>query len=494
MIKAVVFDDEYIVLEALGALIDWKGLGIELAGTAMDGISALETFRSVRPEIVLTDIRMPGKDGLRLVEEIMEEAPDTCCVVFSGYNEFEYVKNAIRLGVTDYVEKPITETSIERALRKVLGQIGRNEEIRTLERRIEETRRELLEKAVWDLLRFGKEAEAKWRDCFGQEAGRVCGVTVLAAKEAFTLPVHAAYRTVFLRSERERLAVVFHFMALPQSYWDDIASDLDTAGVTAGIGTTAADPAGADRSYSEAQRALKSALLLGLKGAVRFSEPGDWSASPDSLAERAESVILSLRAGSRALFLEQVDRFLDGIREAKADPDVAEHEMLRLIYAASEAVKEAGGPLNDAPQEPCVPHIEIREAAERGAAPDWFRERIEAIADGGMKLREQSKHTAVEKARLYIERHISRDVSLQEAAEHAGLNATYFSVLFKEVMGETYIKYVTRCRMELAKTLLRKGYKVGEVSEKVGYLTHRHFSEVFKKHTGLTPGQFKEGL
>lgn len=267
MIKAVLFDDEYIVLEALGALVDWRGLGIELAGTAGDGLSALAMFRSVRPEIVLTDIRMPGKDGLQLVEEIMEEAPDTCCIVFSGFNEFEYVKRAIGLGVADYVEKPITEQSIERALRKVLGQIGRKEEIRTLER--------------------------KW-----------------------------------------------------------------------------------------------------------------------------------------------------------------------------EAVK--------------------------GNLSEWFWTRIEADANNDADAQERTKHAAVEKARLYIEQNFARDITLQETAEHVGLNATYFSILFKEVIGEAYIKYLTRCRMEFAKTLLRKGFKVNEVSERVGYLTHRHFSEVFKKYTGMTPGQFRD--
>lgn len=252
MIKALLFDDEYIVIEALEALVDWQGLGIELAGTAYDGLSALAKFRDVRPDIVLTDIRMPGMDGLQLIERIMEEAPFTCCIVFSGFNEFEYVKRAIQLGVADYVEKPITETAIEQALRKAL-------------------------------------------------------------------------------------------------------------------------------------KALKTADFLYVHGFDRIAEP-----------------------------------------------------------------------------------------------------------DAACGETEPSKQAIVQKARRFIEQNVARDISLQETADHVGLNATYFSVLFKEVMGETYIKHLTRYRMELAKELLRKGLKVHEVSERVGYLTHRHFSEVFKKHTGLTPGQFRE--
>jgi len=262
VLKAVVFDDEYIVIEALRTLIDWEGLEVELVGTAGDGITALEVFRLERPDIVLTDIRMPGMDGLQLIQEIMREAEDTCCIVFSGFNEFEYVKQAIQLGVIDYLEKPITDASVERSLRKAVGRILSQRETMEIRRKWEESQRELLEKAL-----------------------------------------------------------------------------------------------------------------------------------------------------------------LDG----------------------------------------------------------------QALDEGHMP-----KSSAVERARTYIVQHVNRDLSLQEVADHVGMNAAYLSVLFKEETGETYIKFLTRYRMELAKMLLRKGLKVNEVSERVGYHTYRHFSEVFKKCTGTTPGQFRD--
>lgn len=264
MLKAVLFDDEYIVIEALRTLVDWTGLGVELAGTACDGVAALALFKQTKPDIVLTDIRMPGMDGLQLIERIMNESPDTCCIVFSGFNEFEYVKQALQLGVVDYLEKPITDAGIERSLRKAAGKIIERRETTELRRKWEESRLELLEKARLD-----------------------------------------------------------------------------------------------------------NQMLTG------------------------------------------------------------------------------------------------------GHAPP---------------------SSAVERARAYIVRHVNRDLSLQEVADHVGMNAAYLSVLFKEETGETYIKFLTRYRMELAKMLLRKGMKVQEVSERVGYHTYRHFSEVFKKCTGLTPGQFRDPI
>jgi len=106
-------------------------------------------------------------------------------------------------------------------------------------------------------------------------------------------------------------------------------------------------------------------------------------------------------------------------------------------------------------------------------------------------VRQRSKHSAVEKAIRYISDHFGRDLTQQEVADHVEMNATYFSLLFKEQMGISYIKYLTKVRMEKAKELLNEGLPIHEITEKVGYYHARHFSEVFKKQTGMTPGQYR---
>lgn len=487
MWKAVVCDDEYIVLEALSMMVDWDGLGIELAGTAEDGLSALELIRRVRPDIVLTDIRMPGLDGLQLIETVLAEAPDTHCIVFSGFNEFDYVKKAIRLGVVDYVEKPITETAIERALRKVLGRIERESAIRTMERKLQDTGEALLEKAVRELLLFGGEAEPSWREQFGPEGDRVTGVTVLAASEPFRLPEHPAYKIVCLRDDKHHLAVMFHFMDLPPAHWDSLADELDGAGLAVGIGRTHPAPAGAQASWREAVRAHKAASLLGIGGVVRFDDLGTGTEGNGQLSACGEAILLALRTGNRSMASAEVERFLEEIRETKPDPDAVEGEMLKMVYAAEEAV---GGDRDKSGQ----PHIEIAEAAAAGRVTEWFREKMEQLAERAAAGREQDRHTAIGKAKEYVARNAFRDVSLQETAEYVGLHPAYLSVLFKETTGETFIQYLTRNRIELAKALLRKGMKISEVSDRVGYMNPRHFGEVFKRHTGMTPGQFRDSL
>ncbi len=493
MLKAAVFDDEYIVLQGLRTLIDWTSFGIELIGTAEDGLSALALFRSHRPDIILTDIRMPGFDGLQLIEEIIREAPETYFIVFSGFNEFEYVKRAIHLGVTDYLEKPVTIQNIEKAIRKVIAQITKRQEAHELKIKWEGSKRELLEKATLDLLLIGDESEAKWRESFGFDAERVTGTTVLAStSDHFSLSEHSDYHVVALRNGQERLIVIFHFQSPSHEFWDRLFNEADHADIAIGSGRTYSGVAQASISYKEAQRALRSARFLGENGIIRFEDLGDFITTPEGLSEREEAIILSLRAGNKAGLLEQIDRFIQWIQTEKLDPEVAEREMLKLIYLALEVSREAAGDKPTPLHGSYMPHVEIREMVAQGKMAEWFRDQIERIADRTMDSRENTKHGSVDLARSYIEQNCTRDLTLQEVAGHVGMNTTYLSVLFKEVMGESYIKYLTRYRMELAKTLLKKGLKVNEVSEKVGYHTYRHFSEVFKKYTGITPGQYKD--
>lgn len=489
MLKAVLFDDEFIVVKGLRESIDWAGFGIELAGTAGDGVSALALFRSVRPDLLLTDIRMPGMDGLQLIEAVLREAPETYCIVFSGFNEFDYVRQAIQLGVADYLEKPITIRAMENAIRKALGKIGAQRETLAIRRKWEDSRRELLEKATLDLLLLGADAEWKWREHFGAQADHVAAVTVFAGSGDFRVPDRPEYETVAVRSGEERLAAVFHFIPPSHDFRDMLAQEAEHAELAVGGGRSYSDPAQARASCLEAKKALRSALFLNMKGLVRFKELGAKLTAPSGLPEREEDIILCMRAGDYAGLMERIDRFIAWIRAEKIDPEVAEREMVKLLYLALEAAREGGAA---ALPDSFVPHVEIREMLAKGKMPEWFREQMERIADRSRESRRTSGIASVERARSFIERNLSRDLSLEEVAEHVGMNASYLSVLFKEAVGESYIKYVTRIRIERAKKLLSAGMKVNDVSERVGYRAYRHFSEVFKRVTGFTPGQYRE--
>ncbi|BDG35954.1 response regulator [Saccharococcus caldoxylosilyticus] len=493
MIKAAVFDDEYIVLHGLQTMIDWSQYGIELVGTAADGLSALSLWKTYRPDIVFTDIRMPGIDGLQLVEKILSESPETICIVFSGFNEYEYVKKAIKLGVADYLEKPITVSMMKDTIPKIIEKIEQKKELSMLKSKWENSQRELLEKATLDLLLLGNEAEAKWRECFGDDEDRVVGITVIALSEyRYFISNAPSYRIVYVRNGSEQLFVVFHFDVQSDVLWKQLCFWAEQVGITVGCGRTYSHITDAPKSYKEALQALKYGRFMEENGWIHFEDISGDSPFSTDLPKQEEAVMFYIRTGDKEGLLRQLDGYIKQLKSKGLHPNIVEREVLKFVYFAIEAAKETGANIDEIWGKDYLPHVEIRQMNTREEMFQWLHSQMEMIMDWVMAFRQKTKHSAVEKACIYIKDNYNRDLTLQEVAEHVGMNPAYFSLLFKEEMGHSYIKYLTEIRMEQAKELLREGYKVTDVSEMVGYHSYKHFSEVFKKYVGMKPGQYKE--
>src|SRR3954447_13933457 len=250
-------------------MINWSKYGIELVGTASNGYAAIDLVETHSPDIVFTDIRMPGMNGLEVVEKILEAAPEIICVVFSGFNEFEYVKKAIRLGVSDYLEKPITIPMMEDTIQRILEKLDQQKTVLFLEEKWEDSRIELIEKATLDLLLQGDEALPKWRKSFAEEVKDIVAVTVLALSEKNPdLPSHPSYFPVYIRNGAEHLLVIFHLeddsteLLKPLLYWPD------KYGIAIGSGRTYQSLSDAPKSYKEAVQALRYG---------QFMEQGEWT-------------------------------------------------------------------------------------------------------------------------------------------------------------------------------------------------------------------------
>ena len=125
MYKVVIIDDEPIIVEGLSRIIDWENHRCQLAGTAADGREGLELIRRVKPDIIFTDISMPGMDGLQMIAAIRVEQPDTCISILTGYRDFDYAQTAIRLGVSRYLLKPSKLTELEEAVEFMVGELDK---------------------------------------------------------------------------------------------------------------------------------------------------------------------------------------------------------------------------------------------------------------------------------------------------------------------------------------------------------------------------------
>jgi len=486
MLKAVLFDDEHIVLKGLMKLIVWSECGVELVATAQNGKTALEAVRQFKPDIVLTDIRMPGIDGLELIRTIRKESPHTVCIVFSGYNEYDYVKTAINLGVIDYLEKPITIEKIREAIKKAVDHIYERSEMTELKKQSNQSR---IEKNTLDLLIKGEDAVAKWVDNFGTDSRSVTAVTVLASSdEQFRFSDDPAHYAVYIRNGEENIIVLFHINSQNET-WKERLNKLSDILVCSG--KTYNHLGEASKSYKEALHAFRYGRYLEGNGWVSFDDLEDPNTVQLNRSEKEEALLFDLRLGNKQEFMRKLDNYLDDFKKRVIDPDIAEIELLKLIFQCMEAAKETGGNPSEIFPQGYMPQKELRHKKTREEAVIWISQELEKIIDWVVGIRQKFKHVAVEKAIRYMEDHYGRDLSQQEVARHVNMNVTYFSLLFKEQMELSYIKYLTKIRMERAKELLMEGMSIQEISEQVGYYHARHFTEVFKKHIGVTPGQYR---
>ncbi|MFC0560558.1 response regulator [Halalkalibacter alkalisediminis] len=493
MLKAVIFDDEYIVTQGLKTMINWSQYGIEVVGTASDGISALKLFKQLKPDIIFTDIRMPGMDGLELIQEVMQEVPETICIVFSGFNEFSYVKKAIKLGVADYLEKPVTIPMIEEAIQRTLKKVNEQNEMTTLKLEREKTQQELLEKATLDLLLNRQGAYSKWCEHFGPEVNRVVAATVIAYSGDEKVSItNDLFRMVPVWNGYRDLLVVFHFSEEFGLFERELASWMKQTNGLVGAGHTYKRISNLSKSYSEALKALEYGSFIEEEGWIHVGDLPDEMVIPEYLSEQVKGILSSMRKGDEEETEHSLDQFIKWIEMEKFDRDILEREILKMIYLGIEVVKEiSGGQLSNWIAS-YQPYIEIRNVKTKDAMVKWLRDQMKEMMDRILKHSSTKKHSAINQALEYMKEHFCEDLTLQQVAEKVDMNPTYLSYLFKEEMGESYIKYLTRLRMEQAKSLLRSGQKVSTVSEQVGYQTYRHFSEVFKKHTGMTPSHFKD--
>ncbi|PAF19376.1 response regulator transcription factor [Terribacillus saccharophilus] len=485
MMRAALFDDEFIVIQGLQTMVCWEKFGIELIGTAQNGLEALDYFEANKPDIILTDIRMPGLDGLALIERILELESTTLCIVFSGFNDTAYLKKAIKLGVVDYLEKPVTLSKVEDVLARTIKKANEIKRIKTLETEWEINKQERLKQVLLQLMLHHEEGEKNWEQVMQSYSKKVYGFTVLAlASKDFIQKEKPNLKSIPIRSGNEYFLVLLHLTALSSQH----SKDLVTSNVKGqvGIGRTYTEPGDLFKSYQQARKACRYAKFLEVS-ALHYEDIETYNTAPQDVSSIEKAIFASMRTTDEANLKEHVMNWMKELRQTR-QLELMEREIARMVYLGLEVAKEHGA---QDPGDDYDFHREIRTLDTSEAMENWLLFKMISFLNGIQQAKNKESQGAVERAEVFIENYYHKDITLQDVAARAGMSATYFSMLFKETTGTTYIKYLTNIRIEKAKKLLLNGGKVKEVSEQVGYHSYRHFTEVFKKHTGVSPGLYR---
>lgn len=523
MWRIAVIDDDRQVLKGMKKQLPWHEFDLEWAGEAMDGKEGLRLIAETKPDIVFTDVYMPVMNGLAMAEELRRTGFSGKIIVLSGYSDFEYARQALRLNVFDYLSKPISPQTLRDVLDKAICELEsesvRESEREELQRRLQQyepyVEREWLTSIVtgaYDAGSVHKNREGFVRKHLAGRVFRVVGFRL--PRQERTEGATASGMHLF------RFAVGNIIDEIMQEEWPD-GVRIELNGQQSVLLLHAA-PGTDDGLWLEAVRRLvdrsvecvRSYLRLTLQAGIGGLK-GDWKEIADSTEEAfhfrqaaegrktAGSTVRSvkfyhtftalLRQGQLEelgeLAAEFAGQWKDAGQVSPAELAGVASELLTVIEYAQYNDGKPGGLETGGALAAAAASIQDPEGLER-----WMRGLVECIS-GDRQWGDNVRHKkAVEFVIQYIHEHYDQDITLGDLTEKVFISRNYLSQIFRHATGETFNGYLTRVRMEKAKGLIQDGnHLIYEVAEMVGYKSVAYFSNLFKKYTGMNPSDLFKG-
>ena len=518
--RVLLVDDEEDIREGISRKMDWLGLGFSLVGEAANGQDALELAESLRPDVILTDIKMPFMDGLELCRILTDRLPAARFVVFSGFDAFEYAKQAIQMNVVEYILKPINADELSAVLRRLKDQLDRERaerrNVELLRSRYTENLPVLRELFYANLLdghiEPGTERERAARldiDLQGEEWA--VGLAYIGSDRRDALSTLSIQNLLeeTLTADRCKLSLYNDWVAVIVSLTEsftiyDLIRVLDRVctlaasylglTLTVGVGAPCKELSGMARSAAEARTALEYRSMVG-RGQVIYIGDLEPDGGQVLTFEEADERTLTaaVRLGSEQEVRDAAAALAGKIREA--NPSAGQYNLflmelvthlMKMTRRSGVGVEEIFGTGFSLPiQDSALPSLEELEG--------WCSERYLRLWTLIRRRQTDSAGQTVEAAKEYIRQHYAEsDLSVEKLCAYLHLSSTFFSTLFKRETGTSFTAYVTTVRMEAAAEAIRgTEEKTYLIAQRCGYEDPNYFSYVFKRHFGVTPTKYR---
>ncbi len=528
MYSVFAVDDEPIVLEGIRSKIDWEGSGFTFVGEATDGEIALSMLHELKPDILITDIKMPFMDGLQLAEAIKRTQPWIKIIILSGHDEFDYAKKAISIGIEDYLLKPFTPEELLNSLNKTATQIDKErKQLSDISRLREELKSNeaLIKKEFLNNLVHGSvETNTIMQKCnelginlisryykvlisriesrsgnnqTQQEACSLLNSYSTAINEAVSFFHHSNLLVCIFKGSTQAELDDNTFRAAETI--SHIATKNDDCIVFTAIGKTVEHLSQLEISYEDAKRILQANSTSKENRIISSDDLTD-----SKSGETSADVLLDLNEGDplvdklKYAAKGDIQRIIEESMELiKKNPDqfsvFASYLLVDLIFAVSKLVEKLGGNIKE-----LNPEILQRKFIDEAVSDEKrFIKTLEQVLSFALDYRD-SKVTGkyadvILKAKKFIEENYAdQNTTLTSVAEEVALSPNHFSTIFSQECKTTFIEYLTNVRLENAKRLMRetdmKGY---DIAYECGFSDPHYFSYIFKKNTGLSPREYK---
>ncbi len=528
MYTFLIIDDEPVVREGISQNIDWESHGYTLVGACRDGRDGIRAIEELHPDVVLTDICMPFVDGLDLAAFIADRYPETKTILLTGFDEFEYAQEAVRLKVNDFLLKPITADELRTKLDRLRDEL---DDERRRQRDLDRLREQLQESLPLLRERFLKrlvlgevdEAEAAHKrttldldlpgpffnlmlidpdrvdsddDLRSLAIQNFVAGVMRGRAGAISFPTEREHVVVLLSAPDER-SVVDLALETAEELSECVRRTLRTT-VSIGIGSPVACVARIDECYRGARAALGQRLVLGPNQIVIAEQKRDDAGEPVPHAEQQARarVIREFKSGTAPQTESAVRDLVALYRSTGRSVEACYVGVLRLLADMLSAFESLGVHHSQIPDTADDPFGELAGLKTLEDIEQWFCE-LQGKARSVIAERQnrQSVAKALE-AEDYISAHFAKPgLSLTHLCRAISISKSYFSTMFKAHTGMTFVEYLTNIRMERARELLRStDLKSYEVAEQVGFTDAHYFSLTFRKQAGISPTEYRDSV
>ena len=527
MLKVFLAEDELVVREGLRDMIPWEQYGFSFAGEASDGEMALPLVRKIKPDVLITDIKMPFMDGLAFSRLVSRELPGTKIIILSGYDDFAYAQQAIELHVDQYLLKPITKASMIQALEQTKARIEEEREQQDYRRRfVRESqeyehyaRRVFFEKLIGGELRVSEiyEQADRLELELDAEAYNIVLFTLQANESGTAYSEQAAALQDSLLQDFLQFPDFLVFRGSALSYAVLIKGSKGQIDSLTGrcveliqqrcignetlvdwhvaVGAPTERLSSLSQCYSAASHALAYRHLLPNSHVLKtemLERSTKLSAYGAADQGHLDPMLIQgfIQNGLKTEIEDFVTEYFDRLGEA-CDSLMFRHYL--LLSARINALAAAENMELDREQlSHRLPQPELDAAF---ALREYFTQVLRTTIE--MRDEESIRQSGgiVDSAVEYLDQHYTEEgISLNTVARAINVSTNYLSAMFSQKMGMSFVEYLTQKRMTRAKQLLRQsGKRSGEVAAEVGYRDPRYFSFVFKKTQGCTPREYRAG-
>lgn len=534
MLKVLIADDEKMICSLISQLLDWNALGYEIVGMAYTGVDAYEMIRKEQPDVIISDIRMPGYDGIELIKRTKEAGIEAEFVMISGFKQFEYAQNAMKYGVKYYLLKPIEEDKLQEIAEEIKDAIlsrKQHDHYRNqLELEIQETRDKMKKRFLTSML-FGEQESRKIADCNSIN------------QEYSTSFKEGVFQAVFIKvdtdgGEEESIGSMIEKLEKYTDILGDVCEEHITTEMHSGIITLVnykfEQEALVRKKIEEMYEEIKKYIdrFEGFSVVLGVGRKMDHFLESNLCLKTAiDAIKYRIRiSNTNIIYLENyqfepydIDKIVtEGKKQAYLSKVVSGdiRGAQECLAATLREIRYSGGSYSpilffdiliayvDLLTDYCKQQDLYSEEYERNlkkwnVSTDNIRSEKMLLAVTEELIRETLEYAAEEKKskdikpireiKKYIEENYMEEISLGQLAELVDMNASYLSSVFKKETGMTYSEYLILCRVKQASRLLvETNLSIGEIAHQSGYQDARYFSKQFSKQVGLKPSEYRK--